>query len=720
MTTTEGAVTSAGERTAYITCVLCEASCGLEVKLRDEVIESVRGNERDPLSRGHICPKAIALQDIHDDPDRLRKPVRRDGEDWIEIEWEEAIDLVATRLAAVQAEHGRNAVGVYLGNPNVHSLGALTHGLNLVRTIGTKNTFSATSADQLPHQLTAWALYGHQFLMPVPDIDRADLIVLFGHNPMASNGSIWTVPDFPARRRELASRGGRLVVVDPRRTETAKVADEHHFVRPGTDVWVLLAMLREVLALGARPAAHVDGIEAVRRAVEPFTPEVAESFSGMPAASVRGLAAALHGAGAGALHGRMGVSTQAHGVTCQWAIQCINILTGNLDRPGGTMFTTPAIDLIAHKLVPAGHLGAWRSRVRGLPEFGSELPVSTLADEMLTPGEGQLRALVSIAGNPVSSTPGGHRLDAALDGLDFMVAIDIYINETTRHADVILPPTGPLEREHYDLIFHTLAVRNTARWSPALFDKPDSARHDWEIARDLSFALIRARGDKPSLVDQGRFRVSPRMIIDGLLRVGPVRGGVKKVAKTPGGVDLGALQSQLPERLQTPNKRIHLAPDVLMDAVTELADHVDVGPITLRDNELLLIGRRHQRDNNSWMHNAPRLTKGRPRHHLLAHPDDLAERGIVDGSFVRVRSASGAVEVEVSASEDMMPGVVSLPHGYGHGLKDGVRMRFAVQLPGVSINDLTDPSRTEAVGANAVLNGVPVTIEALAAADVGN
>ena len=333
---------AAGERTAYITCVLCEASCGLEVKLRDERITSIRGHEGDPLSRGHICPKGVALQDLHEDPDRLRRPVRREGDDWVEMDWDEAIELVAQRLVAVERAHGRNAIGVYLGNPNVHSLGAMTHGVNLVRTLGSRSTFSATSVDQLPHQLIAWTLYGHQFLMPVPDIDRTDLLVLIGHNPMASNGSIWTVPDFPGRRRELASRGGKLVVIDPRRTETAKVADAHHFVRPGTDAWVLLALLREVLALGASPAAYVDGVAEVRRAVEPFTPEVAQAFSGMPAAAIRGLAADLHGAGAAAVHGRMGVSTQAHGVVCQWAIQCLNIVTGNLDRPGGTMFTTPA------------------------------------------------------------------------------------------------------------------------------------------------------------------------------------------------------------------------------------------------------------------------------------------------------------------------------------------------------------------------------------------
>lgn len=698
------------ERTAYVTCVLCEASCGLEVRLTGDRIESIRGHAEDPLSRGHICPKGVALQDLHDDPDRLRHPVRRDGDEWVEMDWDEAIALVAERLAAVEKAHGRNAIGVYLGNPNVHSLGALTHGVNLVRTIGSRSTFSATSVDQLPHQLVAWALYGHQFLLPVPDIDRTDLLVLIGHNPMASNGSIWTVPDFPGRRRELAARGGRLVVLDPRRTETAKVADAHHFVRPGTDVWVLLALLREVLALGARPAAYVDGVAAVRTAVEPFTPEVAEGFSGMPSAAIRGLAADLHGAGSAAVHGRMGVSTQAYGVVCQWAIQCLNIVTGNLDRPGGTMFTTPAIDLVGHKLMGAGHLGAWRSRVRGLPEFGGELPVSVLAEEILTPGEGQIRALVTVAGNPVSSTPGGERVDEALASLDFMVAVDIYVNESTRHADVILPPTGPLEREHYDLIFHTLAVRNTARWSPALFERGEGTRHDWEIARDLAFALIRARGERPSLVEQGRFRLPPRLVVDGLLRIGPARVSVKKLARTPGGIDLGPLEPRLPARLQTPEQRIDLTAPVAMEAVAELADHLDIGPVRLADGELLLIGRRHQRDNNSWLHNAPRLTKGRPRHQLLAHPDDLKARGLHDGQLVRVRSAAGEVTVAVAASDDLMPGVVSLPHGYGQGARQGVRLRNAVELPGASINDLTDPARTEQVSGNAVLNGVPVTV----------
>lgn len=697
------------EQVRHITCVLCEASCGLEVTLRDGAITGIRGHDGDPLSRGHICPKGVALQDVYADPDRLRRPVRRVGDQWVEVGWDEAITLVAERIAAIQAEHGRDAVGVYLGNPNVHSLGALTHGVQLVRTIGTRNTFSATSVDQLPHQVVAWALYGHQFLLPVPDIDRTDLLMLIGHNPMASNGSLWTVPDFPGRRRELRERGGRLVVIDPRRTETAKIADAHHAVRPGTDAWWLLALVREVLLLGPRPADYVDGIQAVTDAVAPFTPELAERHSGMPSQTIRELAAALLAAPRAAVHGRMGVSTQEHGTVCQWAIAALNLLTGNLDRPGGTMFTSPAVDLVGRGLLGSGHLGRWRSRVRGLPEFGGELPVSVLTEEITTPGDGQIRALVTIAGNPVASTPAGHRLDAALADLDLVVAIDPAINETTRHADVILPPTGPLERDHYDLIFHLLAVRNTARWSAPLFPKDKDARHDWQIARALALALIKARGERPGPVELARFATSPKQQMDLLLRTGRARTSVKKLSRTPGGVDLGPLESVLPQRLRTESGRIDLAAPVLLDAVCALG--AETGPAPVRDGELLLIGRRHQRDNNSWMHNVPRLTRGRPRHHLLVHPEDLAARGLADGDLVRVTSASGAVEVEVQASEDVMPGVVSLPHGYGQA-RDGIRQRHAVAVPGVSMNDLTDPDRTERVAGNGVLNAVPVTIEA--------
>ncbi len=706
----------------HVTCTLCEAMCSLEVRLdRDGAIASLRGHEADPLSRGHICPKAFALQDLHDDPDRLRRPVRRtDDGGWREVSWDEAIAFAASRLVAVQREHGDEAVAVYQGNPNVHSLGALTHNPTLVRLLRTRNRFSATSVDQLPHHVVAWALYGHQFLLPVPDIDRTDLLVLVGHNPMASNGSLWTVPDFPQRRRELASRGGRLVVIDPRRTETAKVADEHHFVRPGSDAAVLLAIVRELLLGDVRPADYVSGVDAVREAVEGFTPELAEEVSGMAADAVRTLARDLAAAPSAAVHGRMGVSTQAHGVVCQWAVQTINILTGNLDRPGGTMLTTPAVDLVGRGVLGPGGFGRRRSRVRDLPAFGGELPVSVLAEEITTPGEGQVRGLLTIAGNPVSSTPSGHRLDEALAGLDVMVSIDFYVNETTRHADVILPPTGPLERDHYDLIFHTLAVRDTARWSPALFEKEPEARHDWEIARDLGAALLRERADglrdrwsKDTLQTEARLRLSPRRQLDALLRSSGARLSVAKLEKMDAGADHGALKPRLPERLATADHRIDLAMPLVLESLPGLLAELSAGS-GLDDGQLLLIGRRHQRDNNSWLHNSARLTRGRPRHALLAHPDDLAARGIRDGDTVVVRSAAGEVQVEVAATDDVMPGVVSLPHGYGHR-RSGVRLRHAEQLPGVSMNDLTDPAVVEGLSGNAVLNGVPVTLSPSAA-----
>jgi anaerobic selenocysteine-containing dehydrogenase len=710
-------VSAAAGSTRLVSCTLCEAMCGLEVTLDAAgAVADIRGHEDDPLSRGHVCPKAIALPDLQDDPDRLRRPLVRDAAGELrEAGWDEAIARAAELLVGVQREHGDDALAVYLGNPNVHSLGALTHHPTLVRLLRTRNRYSATSVDQLPHHVVAWALYGHQFLLPVPDIDRTDLLVLVGHNPMASNGSLWTVPAFPRRRRELAARGGRLVVLDPRRTETAGVADEHHFVRPGTDAAVLLALVREVLELGARPAAYVDGVDQVRAAVAPFTPELAELASGMPAEAVRRLARELATSPSAAVHGRMGVSTQAFGVVCQWAVQTLNILTGNLDRPGGTMFTTPAVDLVGRDIIGPGGFSRRRTRVRRLPGFGGELPVSALVEEMTTPGDGQVRALLTIAGNPVSSTPSGHRLAEAVAGLDAYVAVDFYLNETTRHADVVLPPTGPLERDHYDLVFHVLAVRDTARFSPALLPKDPGGRHDWEIARDLGLAVIRARGtrirerlSRRAVEAEARLRTSPTRQLDLLLRTGGAGLTLRKVAAAPGGLDLGPLRPRLPERLRTADHRIDLAAAVALDDLPRLLTALqDTAPL---DGELLLVGRRHQRDNNSWLHNTARLTRGRPRHQLLAHPDDLAVRGIRDGDLVRVRSGVGEVEVEVAATEDVMRGVVSLPHGYGHR-QDGVRMAAATRLPGASVNDLTDPAVVEGVSGNAVLNGVPVTVE---------
>ncbi|MDQ6524237.1 molybdopterin-dependent oxidoreductase [Nocardioides sp. LHD-245] len=694
-------------------CNLCEATCGLLLTVErtdgGERVTGVRGNPDDPLSRGHICPKGVAVGDIHADPDRLRRPVRRVGDAFEEIGWDEALDLVADRLAATVNEHGEDALAIYLGNPNVHSLGAMTHGVALAQSFRTRNKFSATSVDQLPHQVIGYLLYGHQLLLPVPDIDRTSYFLVFGANPMASNGSLMTVPDFPARLRELHARGGRMVVFDPRRTETAKVADEHHFVRPGTDAWVLLALLHVLFAERlTRPPSYVDGLGAVEELVARFTPELAERASGVPAGEVRRIARELAAADGAAAYGRIGVSTQEFGTVCQWAVQLLNLVTGNLDREGGVLLTNPAIDAIGRGLIGRGHHDRYRSRVRQAPEFGGELPVSVLREEIETPGDGQVRALLTVAGNPVLSTPDGAALDRAIQGLDFYAAVDLYINETTRHADVILPPTTILERDHYDLVFHLLAVRNTARFTPAVLAKGRDQRHDWEIFRDLYLRVTRRRRRKPPLkrriAAEARMRMSPTFLIGMLLRSGRSQTTLTALRRRPEGVDLGPLRpGQLPGRLRTRERRVDALPALVAEDVARLGERA-----LPRDGELLLIGRRHQRDCNSWMHNTDRLTRGRARHQLLMHPADLDARGLADGAVVTVRSRIGEVTVEVAATEDVMPGVVSLPHGYGHG-RAGARLGVAAGVSGVSINDLTDPELLDVSG-NAALSGVPVTV----------
>jgi anaerobic selenocysteine-containing dehydrogenase len=702
-------------------CNLCEAICGLELTVDDGAVTGVRGNPEDPLSRGHICPKGVAIADVYADPDRLRRPIRKTPGGWEEIGWDEAFDLVADRLAATINEHGNAGVGVYLGNPNVHSLGSMTHGVGAVKALRTPNVFSATSVDQLPHQLVAHLMYGHQLLLPIPDLDRTSYFLVFGANPMASNGSLMTAPDFPNRLRQLKARDGRMVVFDPRRTETAKVASEHHFVRPGSDAWVLLAMLK--LILDEHPTeipSYVDGLDQVAESLTDFTPELAESMSGVPAAEVRRIAREFAAADRAAAYGRIGVSTHEFGTICQWAIQLLNLVTGNLDREGGAMFTSPAIDIVGRGFVGRGHHGRWKSRVRGLPESAGELPVSTMREEIETPGKGQIKAMLVSAGNPVLSTPDGERLDRALAGLDFLVAVDIYVNETTRHADVILPPTTALERDHYDLVFHALAVRNTARFTPAVFPKARDQRHDWQIFREIALRTTARLRHKPPLkrrlAQRVRLSTSPTAMVAMLLRTGRSGVTISQLRKQPAGVDLGPLEGgQLPERLRSKDKRIPAAPALVLDDLARLADAAAERGTPV-DGELLLIGRRHQKDCNSWLHNSERLVRGRARHQLLMHPDDLSTRGLTDGQQVSVTSRVGRVSVEVRSTDEMMLGVVSLPHGYGHQRGDA-RMAVAEGVTGVSINDLTDPERTDVSG-NAAFTGLPVTVEAVVEAVV--
>jgi anaerobic selenocysteine-containing dehydrogenase len=700
----------------YGACNLCEAICGLEFKVQNNRIISVRGDEADPLSRGHICPKAVALKDLHEDPARLRRPVKRVGDDWQQIGWDEAFDLVVDRLLAVREKYGNNAIAAYSGNPSVHNYGTMTHSSALLGPLKTRSRFSATSVDQLPHQLVAYWMYGHQLLLPIPDIDHTQYFLVLGANPLASNGSLMTVPDFRNRLKALQARGGRMVVIDPRRSETAAVADEHHFIRPGSDVLFLFALLNtlfeENLCRPERLAGFTDGLDTVRVAISGFSPERAERATGIAAATIRRTARDFAAAGNAVCYGRMGVSTQAYGTLCQWAIQLINLVTGNLDRRGGALFTAPAVDTVGTPDTKPGHYGAWHSRVRQLPEFAGELPVAALAEEILTPGEGQIRALVTIAGNPVLSTPNGRQLDTALESLDFMVAFDIYINETTQHADVILPPTCGVEHDHYDFIFHHFAVRNTARYSEPVVEREAGTLHDWEIFTELGKRLAARLDGKPPMP------LRPDQIMDMGLRMGPYGDGrkhplglsLKKLKEHPHGIDIGPLEPSMPARLHHQDKRIAAAPAALLQDLHR-AERELLGADA--DTSLRLIGRRHVRSNNSWMHNFDRLVKGKPRHQLLMNPADFAARGLDQGSRVRVRSRVGEIEVEVAASDEMMPGVVSLPHGWGHA-RDGVRMPVAQAQPGVSVNDLTDDRYLDALSGNAALNGLAVEVSRIA------
>ncbi len=695
-------------------CHLCEAICGLVIETQGEQILSIKGDPEDPLSRGHICPKGVALQDLHNDPDRLRLPMKRvrqeDGSyQHIAISWEAALDTAAAALVKSVQTHGIDSIGVYLGNPSVHNYGMLTHQGALFKHLRTKNRFSATSVDQLPHHLVSLWLYGHMSLLPVPDIDRTDFFLMLGANPLASNGSMWTVPGVRKRIKALMTRGGKLVVVDPRRTETASLASEHHFIKPGADAVFLLALihviLRDELANLNALSDFTDGIADVEYAVASFTPEVAAAATGIEADTIVRLAGEMAAADRAVCYGRMGISTQEFGTICQWATQVINVITGNLDREGGSLFTRPAVDQVLTS--SPGGFNRYQSRVRGLPEFNRELPAAALAEEIATPGEGQIRALFTGAGNPVLSTPSGHKLDAALEHLEFMVSLDPYINETTRHADIILPPTSALEHDHYDIAFHNLAVRNTARFNEPVFEKPDEALHDWEIFEALGQRVAEGLGltATPS--------IPPSAMIDAMLRAGPwgdaapEKLSLATLRVAPSGVDLGPLTSQLPARLQSAERRINLAiPQIFNDMQRLTAALPALTALGYR-----LIGRRDVRDNNSWMHNHHRLVKGKRRCTLLVSPDDAQREGWQAGTNLRVVSAAGSVWAPVEISDAMMPGVVSLPHGYGHG-RQGGRMNIADQHAGVSCNDVTDNAYIDALSGNAAINGVPIELRA--------
>jgi anaerobic selenocysteine-containing dehydrogenase len=687
------------------TCHLCEAACGLLMTVDAGKVVRVEGDDQDPLSRGHICPKAIAIPDLQEDPDRLRAPLKRVGARWQPISWEQALDDVSTRLCALIDHHGRNSIAVYRGNPSAHNIGLASHGRLISKAIGTRNVYSATTIDQIPHQMVGLWMYGHNFIIPVPDIDRTEVMLMIGANPLASNGSLWTVPGVKERIRNLHKRGGKLIVVDPRKSETAKEAAQHIALRPGHDAPMLLGLLLALDEAGLVKPAHLRPLlkdwDVLWDRLRRVSLDWCASACGLSKAMLQQLARTLGEADRAVVYGRMGVSVTRYGALNQWLIQLLNIATGNLDREGGAMLTQPANDIV--KITGNGGSHRWTSRVSKKPEVLGEFPVGILAEEIRTPGEGQIKALITIAGNPVLSNPNGTQLDTAFESLEFMVSVDTYVTETSRHADYILPPAGPLERAHYPSPFFALAVRNTARYSPALFEKSADNRHDWEILEGLARTVAAHTGAT----------LPPPYTPDQALELGLAKSArgvtLQHLKDTPHGIDLGPLQPCINERLRTPDKLIHCAPEILLSDLDRLA--ADPMFASQPDVGLQLIGRRHVRSCNSWMHNVPRLMKGPERCTLMMHPADAHSRNLADGAKARVISRTGSVELAVEHTTDMTPGVVSIPHGFGHN-RSGVGWSLAAQHAGVSVNDLTDELLSDPLTGNAAVNGVTVEVVA--------
>lgn len=736
--------------THHITCPLCEATCGLEVTTDGDQVVRIRGDREDVFSKGFICPKGSTLKQLHEDPDRLTTPmIKRDGR-FEPAGWDEAFDLIADRLPPLLEQHGRNALGMFLGNPNVHNLAGQLYLRPIIMAAGTTNLFSASTVDQMPKHVTSGLMWGNANAFPLPDIDRSDYVLMLGANPYVSNGSLVTAPDFPGRLDALMERGGTLVAVDPRRSKTAQKASEHIAIKPGSDVYLLLAMINVCHTDGlvdiGRLAPHVSGLEWVAEATAGFTPDAVAEQTGIDAATIRRLTHEFAAAPSAVAYGRMGAHTVEFGAITSWATDVLNVITGNLDRPGGAMFCAPPW-IRTPEREPGGRgyqIGRWTSRVNDLPEVNGELPSVALADEIETPGEGQIKAMIVIGGNPIRSYPNSERLDAAFSSLEFMISVDPYITETSRLADVILPPRSALERTHFDMAFLANAVRIVANYSEAVFatDAPNdcdmharlalavggfgstadpalihdqllSGLIDREIAKadspihgrdkDEILVAITETGPAERLLDvqmrTGRFGEGFGKDPDGL--------SLAKLRENPHGIDFGPLVERMPAMLKTASGTVELAPEPIVNDFDRL--HSSFAEPATADS-LLLVGRRHLRSNNSWMHNVKVLVKGKERCTLQVHPTDADRLGLVHGNAATVSSRVGAVQAPVEVTDDVMPGVVSLPHGWGHDAS-GARLSVAAEHAGVNSNELTDDSVWCRVSGNAVLNAIPVEVQ---------
>ena len=692
----------------YRTCNLCEAMCGLKITYKEKKVISIVGDKKDPLSKGYICPKSLALKDLYEDSDRLKTPIKRVENGWKKISWTEAFDEVEHQIKKIQEQYGNDAVATYQGNPNVHNLGSMLYGGPFLKSLKTKQKYSATSADQLPHHIASLKMFGHQMLIPIPDIERTDYLLILGANPGASNGSLLTAPGFSQKIKNIQKRGGEVINIDPRYTETSKISSDHFFINPGKDALLLLSLLNVIFEQGidekTHLSSHLKGLEEIKEIIKQYPPQKTASIIGIDSLEIQKIAKNFMNSKTAVCYGRMGVSTQEFGGICQWLINVINIVTNNMDKAGGAMFTEAAIDLVFMTGMKGkvGNFDRYRSRVHDLPEYSGELPVATLADEMIVEGEGQIKMLICTAGNPVLSTPNGKKLEKALEGLDFMVSIDIYLNETSKYANIILPSTNGLETLHYDLVFHQLAIRNTAKLSEVLFEKDENQKHDWQILNELT---ERITGKKNPL--------TPEMMLDNMFKFSPYKAAnlsVKKLKENPSGIDLGALQPLLTKRIFTQDKKINISPKFFIDDLKRLDKELfNTNSEDKTNYPFALIGRRHLRNNNSWMHNSKLLMKGKNRCTVLMCPKDANNLSITNHQKIRITSNVGSIELPVEISDEMKEGVLSIPHGFGHN-RQGTKIKLAEENAGESINDLTDDYNIDKLTGNVNFSGTRVKV----------
>jgi anaerobic selenocysteine-containing dehydrogenase len=707
-------------------------------------VTRVRGDVEDPYSRGYLCPKGASLGLIDSDPGRLQSPLVRLHGELRPVSWDDAFAEVERLIRPMVRRHGCDSLGLYTGNPIGHDFAMSLYLPVLQRAMKSKQQYSASTLDSTPHTVVAALMFGHQSTVAVPDIDRTDLFLIVGGNPMVSNGSIGAAPDYPARLRALRERGGRLVVIDPVRTETAALADEHILIRPGTDAFLLLAMVRELLAMDPRRderlAGRTLGREILVHALEPFTPDSVTGRCGVPASTIRRLAHQLVSARTASVYGRLGTTLNRFGTFTSWAMTLLNILSGHLDRPGGMMFAESAAGsptTRSQRRPEPLRLGRYFSTVRRAPEVFGEFPAACLAEEILNPAPERLRGLIVVAGNPARSVPNTSAVEAALQELDALVCVDAYVNETSRFAHVVLPAPAPLTRSHFDLMLSNYTVRNVANYSPPLRPVPRNAMAEWRILvrlaqavdpeGDTSEAEINRRAQQRLVkavsaqlgIAEAEIEASlsgppgPDALLDLRVRSGPFgdhfghRPGGLTLARLAGNLhttDLGPLRPRLDEVIRTASGRIELAPPMILNHIPRL-----VAALSETDPPLLLIGRRTVRSKNSWLHNIRTLVSGRDRCTLKIHPADAERHGVQTGEMAVVRSAAGSVEVVAEVDDAMAPGVCSLPHGWGHDVSDANRL-IARQHPGVNSNQLAEDAELDPIAGTPVLNGISVVV----------